>query len=227
LVKVKGIGESVVKGILEYREQVGSFKSLKHFLETVPKKICNKKTVSNLIIAGAFDEIEDVQRESERLLLLFEFYEIMGYNHEENEIFSNPMNSKDYWWVLKQRELTGQGKINFSKLVSEADIKKSEKELYTTPLELESLKKHRTKMRVSVAGIVKEIVEFGKGKKKHLKYVLDNNGKTVECIVWESFVPKFNRVCDVGEVIIVTGENDIKGDRNAVMLNDRSKIYTI
>jgi DNA polymerase-3 subunit alpha len=57
LAAVKGVGDSVVAGIVEARETQGNFTSFNDFLKKVPVQVCNKRTVESLIKAGAFDSL--------------------------------------------------------------------------------------------------------------------------------------------------------------------------
>lgn len=60
---VKGVGEAAVQSIVEERERNGPYTSVFDFFERTNLTQCNKKNIENLILAGAFDCFEDVQRE--------------------------------------------------------------------------------------------------------------------------------------------------------------------
>lgn len=60
---IKNIGRNVIDEIVTERETHGSFKSLQDFLERMPGKEVNKRTVENLILAGAFDALEGNRRQ--------------------------------------------------------------------------------------------------------------------------------------------------------------------
>ena len=60
---IKGVGEAAVEAILNERAKNGKFKSIFDFLERVNLQTCNRKTVENLALAGAFDCFEDIYRE--------------------------------------------------------------------------------------------------------------------------------------------------------------------
>ncbi|MCH5247782.1 MAG: DNA polymerase III subunit alpha [Muribaculaceae bacterium] len=59
---IKGVGESLVKGIIEERNN-GPFSSIYDFVERVPLKGLNSRVMECLALAGAFDCFEDVKRE--------------------------------------------------------------------------------------------------------------------------------------------------------------------
>lgn len=60
---IKSIGRNVIDVIVEERETNGSYKSLQDFLERMPGREVNKRTVENLILAGAFDGLEGNRRQ--------------------------------------------------------------------------------------------------------------------------------------------------------------------
>jgi DNA polymerase III subunit alpha len=122
LTKIKFVGEVAVKEILKEREN-GEFFSLEDFVKRVPKAKVNKRTISCLIEAGAFDRISsekiDMQNQGQarhRYLILKEF---LGTRNEPipEEIERNKAKNKNWFWRLKQKELTGFGDINYKILV--------------------------------------------------------------------------------------------------------------
>ena len=59
---IKNVGEKAAVNIITEREKNGEFKNLMDFLIRVDLRLVNKKTLENLILAGAFDEIEGNRR---------------------------------------------------------------------------------------------------------------------------------------------------------------------
>ena len=55
LTAVKGVGESVIRAIVEERERGGRYRDLQDFIERTISMQVNKRVVENLIKAGAFD----------------------------------------------------------------------------------------------------------------------------------------------------------------------------
>lgn len=62
LVAIKGVGEAASRAIIAERERGGDFKDVYDFVERIPTQSVNRKTIENLIYAGAFDEIWDGNR---------------------------------------------------------------------------------------------------------------------------------------------------------------------
>jgi len=61
---IKGVGENGVNSIVEEREKNGPFKDIFDFIERVNLSACNRRSVENLILAGAFDGFKEVKRET-------------------------------------------------------------------------------------------------------------------------------------------------------------------
>ena len=58
---VKGVGQSAVKAIVEGR-QTGKYKSIFDFAKRVDLRSANKKAFDSLVLAGAFDSVDDAHR---------------------------------------------------------------------------------------------------------------------------------------------------------------------
>ncbi len=63
LAAIKGVGENVVKAIIDERAANGPYDSVYDFVERVPSGTVNRRTMENLILAGAFDSFADMKRE--------------------------------------------------------------------------------------------------------------------------------------------------------------------
>ncbi len=59
---IKGVGEAAVKSIVKEREAGGKFKDIYDFMERVEFQAVNRKTIENLLLAGAFDSILTMHR---------------------------------------------------------------------------------------------------------------------------------------------------------------------
>lgn len=121
--KIKGVGEVAVKNIVDTRNEGGQFFSLDEFLSRVPSKV-NKSVVKWLIIAGAFDLLEDIQQPRDRRKLLEKYLiDIKGdkelpaeYNTEEAKISNS-------FWILEQKRLTGFGDLNYESMIPNKRMK--------------------------------------------------------------------------------------------------------
>nr|MDK8533907.1 DNA polymerase III subunit alpha [Gleimia europaea] len=62
LAAIRNVGANVVDGIEEARDEKGAYTSFADFLDKVPVRVCNKRTIESLIKAGAFDTLEENRR---------------------------------------------------------------------------------------------------------------------------------------------------------------------
>ncbi len=63
LAAIKGVGENVVKAIINERKENGPYESIYDFVERVPSSAINRRVFENLVYAGAFDSFDGVKRE--------------------------------------------------------------------------------------------------------------------------------------------------------------------
>ncbi len=59
---LKGVGESAVESIIEEREKGGNFNSVFDLIKRINQRTVNKKTLENLVYAGAFDTFKELHR---------------------------------------------------------------------------------------------------------------------------------------------------------------------
>ena len=60
---IKSIGRPVIEAVIEERNANGPFKTLKDFIERLPGKEINKRTIENFIKAGAFDSLGGTRKQ--------------------------------------------------------------------------------------------------------------------------------------------------------------------
>ncbi len=60
---IKGVGEGAVASILNEREANGPFLSIFDFVQRINLSSCNRKTIENLALSGAFDDFPNIKRE--------------------------------------------------------------------------------------------------------------------------------------------------------------------
>ncbi len=122
---VKGVGEGVVQAIIEEREKKGPYKGLYDFFQRLDPKKVGKKTVENLVLAGAFDftkwdrdallesieamHSEAVRQRKEQASGVMNFLSLMGEDPQDN--FSKPPEVQQKWvereLLMKEKELLG------------------------------------------------------------------------------------------------------------------------
>lgn len=115
--RVKYLGEVGIETIIKEREEKGKFYSLSEFLDRVPKAKVNKRVVTNLILSGAFDEVENIENVMQRKSLLVNYHTQCNIKLTEgDDLLLNPLNMKEWFYILKQKELSGLGIFNFKSI---------------------------------------------------------------------------------------------------------------
>ncbi len=59
---IRNVGDNVVRGIVEGRDESGKASDFNEFLSNVPLVVCNKRVIESLIKAGAFDSMGHARR---------------------------------------------------------------------------------------------------------------------------------------------------------------------
>jgi DNA polymerase-3 subunit alpha len=117
---VKWVGEKGVEEILQERKLNGDFYSIEEFAERIKGKAgVNKRTIANLILAGAFDKVEKINPE-QRGMVIKKYHKFTGQKLSDE--VTETEKYKPYQWVLKQKELTGFGYIDYTKIVAGSKI---------------------------------------------------------------------------------------------------------
>ena len=78
---IKSLGKNVIDAMIEEREAHGKYKNLKDFMERLTSKEINKRTIENLIKAGALDSLGATRRQ----LMMVYAYVLDEVNREKKE----------------------------------------------------------------------------------------------------------------------------------------------
>lgn len=208
LIKVKQCGPEATNAIIEEREKNGDFYSLEEFCTRVPKAKVKKNIIENLILSGAFDEVELIENKSERFKLIRWLYnknkDEIGEDYPKDKII------KEYFWVLKQKELAGLGYINFQDIVKSSSLSKQvhryidSSDFYNTETSEKDIK--------IVCGILKNIIERqpkDTSKDKFAQLELDCNDSIIYVTCWSDTYKQFRRELreaeEMSKIIIIAG----------------------
>lgn len=146
LTKIKGVGDIAVKNIMETRHAGGQFFSMEEFLSRVPSKV-NKTVVKCLIIAGAFDLVENLKNPRDRRELLERYLETKG--DELPEEYKTDDARTNAFWILEQKRLTGFGEVDYESMIRDSIPSKRVAKLYVNDTDFLSAKDNT---EVAIAG---------------------------------------------------------------------------
>lgn len=226
--KVKWVGDVAVDVIIEERKESGMFFSLEEFCSRIEKRKVNKRCIENLILSGAFDEIEKVKRVEDRLFILRKYWEIIALKQKDKDPDFEDVNNitQEHWWMMRQKSLTGLGYINFQNLAK--TIKKNNYS-YVEPVEFQSKTVHGDSA-LAIGIVKKALIRVNKHGAEFLRAYLEVNGEEIMVMIWnETFVTykEYLTKCE-GKIIAVQGK--IMFDKYTKMTNllstdDSSKIF--
>jgi len=154
LTQIAYMGPAAVEAVLSERERGGQFFSLEEFCDRVGSSV-NKTSMINCIISGCFDEVEKIQKPSDRFKLIERYiftlkgdfrlskedkilvqdlqerlHDDLHYlQHEVDKIQwkylpEEYVNNREnnYYWVLKQSDISKISLLNYEKLVKDFKI---------------------------------------------------------------------------------------------------------
>lgn len=247
LTKIKHAGPVAVNEILDKRNSDGSFFSIDEFMERITKSKVNKRVVTNLIIAGAFDQVEFgemneiVGDEPKRRFDLLKYY----YSRISQDIDENVVNNKDvdknWYWISLQRELTGFGEIDYKELLKNKTKVKKVLNSYMTPTDFSiyrpaSKKKYDPGKPSTVVGrlMAWKLRKYKKDPNKYLyTFAIESNNSIITGIMFfdqmEKFEKKLDELYDTKDLFAIYGEvywDDMKKEPSFRVTED-SKIIKI
>lgn len=151
--KVKGVGDRALALLKQMKAEHGEVFSFEDFITSIPTGV-NRTVVLRLITAGAFDLVEGVRNPRQRLDIVKQYLERRG--EELPEEFATPDAHTNAWWVFKQREITGYGEVDYTRMLNEYGLGKRMVRLYVTAPEFE---KKNEGDEVCIAGRVNNVFE--------------------------------------------------------------------
>jgi hypothetical protein len=155
----------------------------------------NKKVVTNLILAGAFDEtcFGFDSQVTDRINILREYFEIIKQPLPEE--FKTKEVRKELFWKVKQKELTGLGKIDYKKAAEDRGVSKNLLRDYIDYSEY--IKKPIQNKEIVIGGKVnayqERMTKTYKGvSKRFLSISFETNSETLNLSVWDDYL-KINK----------------------------------
>jgi len=201
--KVKQVGDSTLEHIIEERSVNGQFFSFEEFIERVSRAKVNKGKILNLILAGAFDEIEKISNAKDRKKLIIDKYCPL-VDKDVKERFSGSHSRSEHFWLITQKDLTGFGHLDYKDIIGTQTAFIDKKELYVSSDRFFS--GETTKKRdVVIAGIIKSVVERKtKRGDTFANLTIESNDEEIVATVWSDVWDKEGEgVLDHKEGIIV------------------------
>jgi DNA polymerase-3 subunit alpha len=179
---IKGIGEDTALQVIAERDKNGEYKDFDDFHDrhSFTGSKVKKQTYEALISSGAFDRLYHIKNESERGNLIKDFREKYGVKvaNKEKDCYTVGEITQKWWWLLKQKELTGLADVNYSEIASTMEIDTK----FFTQIEL------NTKQGFGIfrlfGGYIVECKVSKSKKGKFARLTIEHNYKLFKLIVW-------------------------------------------
>lgn len=227
LQKIKGVGDVAVQHIVETRNKGGQFFDLEEFLSRVPSKV-NKTAVKWLIVAGAFDLIEEIKQPRDRRKLLEHYLVDIKGSEMMKEYETEEAKISNSFWILEQKRLTGFGDVDYLSILPNKRMKR----LFVSASDF-AVSKEETE--VCVAGNLLSFTERDIKTGKMCNIQVSSSDEIIPCTLWpDAYEPILKSVggnmLDIkGKVICISGTIRKDKYRNAKTLysNNMTKMYIL
>ncbi|MEW6455772.1 MAG: DNA polymerase III subunit alpha [Acidobacteriota bacterium] len=223
---IKNVGEIAVKSILEAREKIGKFKSIRDFINEVDLRIVNRKVLESLIKSGAMDSLN-----IKRSQLYHSIDKILDLAHRESrkEIFQ----MKSLFEQSKLSEIeTIMNDVRVLKEWDESTLQQYEKEtlgFYITGHPLKNYENQIKKLtsvsiqdifereeisnEVSIAGVITSL-KNKKNKKgeKYVTFILEDLTGRIEVIAFPDVYKEHPHLLQEDKIIWISGRINEEGE---------------
>lgn len=247
---IKGVGHHAVDMIVEDRVKNGDFVDFVDFCTRSYKKIVNKRTIENLVKAGAFDSLDNNRAKLfNNINKILEHIEQRRANANQASLFDsmepddNLILNSSYIelddfpvWPIKQHLVMEKQAIGyyFSGSLFE-EFKDIVNKLSIDPLnkyslqndEMQEVINSRNKEKVLVCGVINYIGSrpLKKGGKMYFINIEDDSGN-LEFVLYDSDYDKYRALVKEDEMVFVEGELMYDQFRNEIKITAK-QLYTL
>ena len=236
---IKSIGKPVIESLVEERTQRGKFRSLKDFIERMAGKDVNKRTIENLIKAGAFDGVPGNRRQ--KMMVYVQILDAV--NQEKKNAMTGQMSlfdlvsaeeREDYEIRMPDvEEYTREAKLAFEKEVLGVYITGHPLEEYEerwrknitavtsdfVPDEETGVPKVIDGAKVTVGGmIINKTIKYTKTNKVMAFLTLEDLVGTVEIVVFPRDYEKNSAMMNVDDKVFVRGRVNAEDDKASKLI---------
>jgi DNA polymerase-3 subunit alpha len=185
LKSIKQVGDVATSNIVRIRGESGEYESLENFIDRTKGQKVNKTTIENLILSGAFDEIENIGSSVGRFQLIKRFYvDHLGIEVPKDK-YPTEQILKVFFWNRIQNELSGLGNIEYKNVYASSGFRdkfKSLPFLKAEDVHLESKEGKFIGFAATLADI--KVMTAKKSGRDFAKLTLQCNDKLFSCVVW-------------------------------------------
>lgn len=233
---VKQVAEKAATQILKERDENGRYWSLDDFVTRHKWKgsAVNTRVVQNLILAGAFDDVENITDASQRVELLISYLASTKnkLNEDDPIIAGFDIHRNDaWWWQLMQKKLSGLAFFDYAGLYDKVKQFFPVDYEYHTFEECSDVEYRPNRGYVIVGGYVSAI-DLKKTKKGDIlcRITLENNYEFLDLVVFQTEYERLQEEIAASKDNIVllnaTLYYDARNDKNALRADMETSIVT-
>lgn len=213
LTRIKMVGTKTSAYIIDERTRNGNYTSIEDFLHRIFRRKLNKfsgwdasedvpdtvrmpvnaRHVRHLILAGCFDEIEQIASVTQRYDLLSRAAALLGFSLDGRD-FPPEMLDKPYYWSMQQISVSGIGSIDYRSIFEGSDAKALLKGKASYMPLADALNPEHEGRRIVVCATVTEVEEKSYTdkttgqKKRFAKVVVQQNNESMELVLWDDYL---------------------------------------
>ena len=207
---VKQVGNKAVEEILQLRNEKGEYFNFEEFYirHNFKGSKVGKQVIENLILSGAFDEIEDIKQPIHRKKLIDQYRELAKVKIKDPEK-DWYLSEKDVWdqqwfWQLQQKKLSGFAIFDYEGLLELAI--ESDKFEYIKPEEFQT--EDVQGKDVKIGGYISEI-NIKKSKKigEYCQLLIESNYEFLYVTLWNDAWEVLRELLEEGEkkLLLISG----------------------
>lgn len=234
---VKQIAEKAASQIIKEREENGQYFSLNDFITRHKWKgsAVNSRIIRNLILAGAFDSLENITHPYQRVDLLVQFLGATNSDVKEDDevlVGADCHLNDNWWWALLQKKLSGLAFFDY-----DAIYKRYGEGNFATNYEYVSFEEcldtdnRPNNGYVIVAGYVTEM-EIKKTRKGEVmcKLILESNYEFLEVMIFQTEYKQLESLLTgKANLMIISGSLtwDNRKEQNILRANYETNIVSL
>lgn len=256
LEKIKMLGAKAVRFIIDERIRGGSFKSVENFIHRIFKyKLkkyeywddkdneleavrvpVNARHVKNLILAGCFDKVNNINAVVERYSILEKAATELGFRIPPED-YPDHLINQHYFWSMQQIEVCGIGQIDYKRIFENSYCRHQLKGKASYSTVRKALEKESEGKKIALCVTVTEMEEISykdkkTGEKKHIcKLHLQQNNSVIKLVCWSDFYEENKTgLRDIKDKIIIVSAvvkyNDYSGG-NSLNTYKTSRLFIL
>lgn len=214
LMGVKQVAERAAEQILKERSENGQYWSFNDFIQRHKWKgsAINSRVVKNLILSGAFDEIENISEPYGRIKLLIRYLSEQKSKIDENDIIlkgCDKYRNVSTWWSLLQKQVSGLAFFDYANLYEQVRSEFPDGFEYK---EVSECIEDGAKLGFyTIGGYLTDIdIKTTKSGSQLVKLTLENNYDFIDVLCFSTEWERINRTCNIldnkGSIFFMNGQ---------------------